>query len=88
MAGPTAPAVPFPLYLCAIDGVVYDRRRSAWYGLPEIQDQLFCPTCGFKMQGEPKEPPVRMFYCYQCGVTYDRQRTSWYGVAYHLPDTH
>jgi hypothetical protein len=85
MRGPTAPTVPYPIHVCATDGVVYDERRAAWYGLPELTEKVACPGCGGRMEGEPNEPPVRMFFCYQCGITFDRNRASWYGLAYHLP---
>ena len=78
--------VPYPMHVCGNDGVVYDARRAAWYGMPEVGETLHCPGCGAGMEGEPKEPPTRIFFCYQCGITYDKGRGAWYGVAYHAPD--
>jgi hypothetical protein len=83
MTGPANPRVPYPIFVCAAEGIVYDQRRSQWYGMPEVGAKLCCPACGAAMEGEPKEPPVRMFFCYQCGTTYDRTRTLWYGLSYH-----
>ncbi|MHB1435766.1 MAG: transposase family protein [Thermoplasmata archaeon] len=85
MAGPNRPVVPYPMFVCTIDGVVYDRKRQLWYGLPEIGEELHCPLCGAKMEGEPSQPPVRIFFCYQCGTTFDRSRSTWYGVAPQAP---
>ncbi len=85
MSGAERRAVAFPMHVCAVDGIVYDERRGAWYGFPEVDARLCCPACGSVMETEPKEPPIRMFFCYQCGTTYDRQRGSWYGLTYHLP---
>lgn len=85
LPGPAPAKVPYPMHVCAADGVVYDERRGNWYGLPEIGDRLHCPACGSKMEGEPKEPPTRIFFCYQCGTTYDKVKGAWYGLAYHLP---
>ena len=82
MSGPPK-VVPFPMHVCPVDGVVYDVRRSQWYGLPEIKEKLCCPACGSAMETEPKEPPVRVFFCYQCGTTFDRTRGAWFGLAYH-----
>ncbi|HEV2231598.1 MAG TPA: hypothetical protein VGS18_05385 [Thermoplasmata archaeon] len=84
MAGPQRAAVAFPMHVCGVDGVIYDQRRSQWYGLPEIGEKLCCPACGARMDTEPKGPPVRVFFCYQCGTTYDRNRSTWYGIAYHV----
>lgn len=84
MAGPQRSAVAYPMHVCGVDGVIYDQRRSQWYGLPEIGEKLCCPACGSRMDTEPKEPPVRVFFCYQCGTTYDRNRSTWYGIAYHV----
>lgn len=83
MAGPTAPNVPYPMFVCPLDGVVYDRTRDSWHGLPEIEGKLVCPVCGGVMEKEPKAPPHRIFFCYQCGTTFDRERSTWYGLAYH-----
>jgi ribosomal protein L37AE/L43A len=86
LAGPKrGQVVAYPMHICASDGVVYDQRRGAWHGLPEIGDKLCCPACGSAMEGEPKEPPVNIFVCYQCGTTYDKGRKTWYGLAYHAP---
>lgn len=82
-APPTHAPVPYPMHVCATDGVVYDQKRSQWYGLPPIENRLCCPACGGRMESEPKEPPARVFFCYQCGTTYDKTRSSWYGLAYH-----
>lgn len=71
------------MHVCAADGVVYDQRRQAWYGLPEAGDRLFCPACGHAMESEPPEPPRRLFFCYQCGVTFDKVRNGWYGLTFH-----
>ncbi len=84
MASPSQPAVAYPMHVCATDGVVYDQRRAAWYGLPTIGEKLCCPACGGRMESEPKEPPARLFFCYQCGTTYDKARGTWYGLAYHV----
>ena len=84
MTGPSNPSVPYPMYLCPHHGVVYDRRRESWHGLPDPETKLCCPICGRSMEFEPKEPPVRIFFCYQCGTTFDRERGTWYGLAYHL----
>lgn len=84
MREPTPSAVPFPMYICGVDGVVYDRRRDSWHGLPELKDRVCCPVCGGSMEAEPKEPPHRMFFCFQCGTTFDRDRGTWYGLAYYL----
>jgi transposase len=83
MTGPTNPSVPYPMFVCPHHGVVYDRKRDAWHGLPEIETKLCCPICGSAMEFEPKQPPVRIFYCYQCGTTFDRSRGTWYGLAFH-----
>jgi hypothetical protein len=83
MVGPTVPDVPYPMFVCSIDGVVYDRRRDLWHGLGEVETKLICPVCGRAMEFEPKEPPARVFFCYQCGTTFDRARGSWFGLAYH-----
>jgi hypothetical protein len=85
MTGPARPKLPYPMHVCASDGVVYDERRTTWYGLPEIERSVHCPACGAAMESAPKEPPVRVFFCYQCGTTYDRVRGTWYGLAYHRP---
>jgi len=87
LVGPSNPRVPYPMFVCAAEGVVYDQRRAQWYGLPEIGEKLHCPACGSAMEGEPKDPPVRIFFCYQCGTTYDRSRSAWYGLTYHHPST-
>jgi len=84
MSGPTSAKAPFPMFVCGYDGVVYDRRRDVWSGLPEVESKLCCPICGGAMEVEPKEPPHRVFFCFQCGTTFDRERTTWYGLAYHL----
>jgi hypothetical protein len=84
MSGPTSPTVPFPMYVCGHDGVIYDRRRDAWHGLPEVGAKLCCPICGGHMEVEPKEPPHRVFFCFQCGTTFDKEPATWYGLAYHL----
>ncbi len=84
MTGPTNPGVPYPMYVCAHHGVIYDRRRGQWYGLPDVETSLHCPICGAAMEFEPKEPPARVFFCYDCGTTYDRERASWYGLAPHF----
>jgi len=83
MTGPPKPTVPYPLYLCPYDGVVHDRRRERWYGLPEIDRKLHCPICGGSMEYEPKEPVARIFFCYQCGTTFDKERAAWYGLKFH-----
>jgi hypothetical protein len=83
MVGPASPSVPYPMFLCPQDGVVYDRRRDGWHGLPDVQAKLCCPVCGSAMDKEPKEPPHRIFFCYACGTTFDRERGTWYGLAYH-----
>ncbi len=83
MAGPANPAVAYPVFVCAADGVIFDQRRAEWHGMPEVRDRLCCPACGAPMEREPKDPPARMFLCYQCGTTYDRTRAVWYGLAYH-----
>jgi len=83
MSGPNPPSVPYPMFICPHDGVVYDRRRDAWHGLPEVEGKLCCPACGGIMEMEPKERPHRIFFCYQCGTTFDRERATWYGLAYH-----
>lgn len=87
MAAPPRTTVPYPMHVCATDGVVYDQHRAQWYGLPTIEDRLCCPACGSRMEVEPKEPPVRVFFCYQCGTTYDKARAVWYGLAYHAAPT-
>jgi hypothetical protein len=84
MRTPLPPTVPYPMFICGQDGVVYDRRRDHWHGMPESQDRIFCPICGIAMEVEPKEPPFRIFFCYQCGTTFDRERTAWYGLMYYL----
>ncbi len=84
MPGPANPNVPYPMYVCAHHGVVYDRRRDAWHGLPDPETALHCPICGRTMEYEPKEPPTRIFFCYECGTTYDRERSTWYGIAPHF----
>jgi hypothetical protein len=84
MRGPPEPStVPFPMFLCVVDGVVYDLRRVGWYGLPEGMEKVHCPACGHPMEVEPKQGPAQLFLCYQCGTTYDRGRSKWYGVSYH-----
>ncbi len=83
MAGPAAPAVAFPMFVCPHDGVVYDQKRDLWHGLPEVDAKLCCPVCGGEMEKEPKDPPHRIFFCYQCGTTFDKERSSWFGLAYH-----
>ena len=85
MNGPPNPGVPYPIFVCTVEGVVFDQRRAEWHGIPESLEKLCCPACGHPMEREPKEPPVRMFFCYQCGTTYDRSRPAWYGLAYHQP---
>ncbi len=85
LSAPATARVPYPMHVCAADGVVYDERRTKWYGLPEIGEKLHCPACGSAMEGEPKEPPTRIFFCYQCGTTFDKLRSVWYGLAYHAP---
>lgn len=88
LTGPPRAGVAYPMHVCVADGVVYDQRRSTWYGLPEIGEKLCCPVCGAAMDHEPVEPPVRVFFCYECGTTYDRQRGVWFGVAFHEPTRH
>ncbi|MGA7923140.1 MAG: hypothetical protein WCA77_04115 [Thermoplasmata archaeon] len=84
MAGPAAGrTVPFPMHVCAADGVVYDQQRDQWYGMPEIGNSLNCPACGGGMEFEPKEPPVRIFFCYQCGTTFDKMGGQWFGLSAH-----
>jgi ribosomal protein L37AE/L43A len=83
MTGPASPSVPYPMFLCAYHGVVYDRKRDAWHGLPEGLAKLCCPVCGTSMEFEPKDAPARIFFCYQCGTTFDKERSTWYGVAFH-----
>jgi acetone carboxylase gamma subunit len=84
MSGPTSSKVPYPMFVCGHDGVVYDRRRDSWHGLPEVREKLCCPICGGVMEVEPKEPPFRVFFCFQCGTTYDKEQGTWYGLAYHF----
>ncbi len=84
MAPPPRANVPFPMHVCATDGVVYDQRRAQWYGLPAIGPTLCCPACGQRMESEPKDAAPRVFFCYQCGTTYDKAREAWYGLVYHL----
>ncbi len=84
MSGPPGPNVPFPMFVCGHDGVVYDRKRDSWHGLPEVRERLCCPICGGMMEVEPKEPPPRVFFCFQCGTTFDKEQGTWYGLAYHL----
>lgn len=83
MTGPGGPPVPFPMFLCPHHGVVYDRRRDTWHGLPEVGTLLRCPICGNTMEFEPKDSPARIFFCYQCGTTFDKERGTWYGLAFH-----
>ena len=83
LSGPPTPTVPFPMYICAYDGVIHDQKRDLWHGLPEAPSKFFCPVCGGVMEVEPKAPPHRIFYCFQCGTTYDRERTTWFGLAYY-----
>lgn len=83
LSGPSNPTVPFPMFVCVHDGVVYDLKRDLWHGLPEVDAKLCCPICGAAMDKEPKDPPHRIFFCYQCGTTYDKERASWFGLAYH-----
>ena len=83
MTGPAQPTVPYPLFLCAYDGVVYDRHRDSWHGVPEIDRKLHCPVCGSAMEYEPKEPVARIFFCYQCGTTFDKERAVWYGLKFY-----
>jgi len=86
MSGPSsASTVPFPMYVCGHHGVVYDRRRDSWHGLPEVGEKLCCPVCGGAMEFQPKDPPHRIFFCFQCGTTFDKEQGTWYGLAYHLP---
>ena len=40
MSGPLSPVVSFPMFVCGHDGVVYDRKRDSWHGLPEITRNL------------------------------------------------
>ena len=84
MSGPTSPNVPFPMFVCGHDGVVYDRKRDSWHGFPDVGRKLCCPICGGMMEVEPKEPPFRVYFCFQCGTTFDKEQGSWYGLAYHL----
>ena len=85
MTGPANPSsVPFPMFVCGHDGVVYDRKRDSWHGLPEVRNKLCCPICGGAMEVEPKEAPFRVFFCFQCGTTFDKEQGTWYGLAYHL----
>ena len=83
MAGPKGPPVPYPMFLCPHHGIVYDRRRDTWHGLPEVGTKLICPICGSSMEFEPKDAPARIFFCYQCGTTFDKERGTWYGLAYY-----
>jgi ribosomal protein L37AE/L43A len=83
MTGPPSPNVPYPMFLCGLHGVVYDKKRDAWHGMPELDSKLCCPVCGTSMEFEPKDAPARIFYCYQCGTTFDKDRATWYGLAYH-----
>ncbi len=71
------------MHICGTDGIVYDERRTQWYGLPEVETKLHCPGCGTAMEAEPPTPPVRVFVCYQCGITFDRPTSAWFGLAYH-----
>ena len=84
MTGAPRPTVAYPMHVCTADGIVYDQRRSQWYGLGEIAEKLCCPACGARMETEPKVPPIRIFFCYQCGTTFDRTRGAWYGLSYHV----
>jgi ribosomal protein L37AE/L43A len=84
MREPNPTTVPYPMFVCGQDGVVYDRRRDTWHGLPEVHEKLCCPICGGEMEVEPKEPPHRIYFCYQCGTTFDRERSLWFGLAYYL----
>jgi len=84
MSGPSSGKVPYPMFVCGQDGVVYDQRRDAWHGLPEVREKLCCPICGGTMEVEPKQPPHRVYFCFQCGTTYDKEQGTWYGLAYHL----
>jgi hypothetical protein len=83
MVGPRGPPVPYPMFLCPHHGIVYDRRRDTWHGLPEVDTKLCCPICGSPMEFEPKGGPARIFFCYQCGTTFDKERGTWYGLAYY-----
>jgi hypothetical protein len=85
MTGPSNPTVPYPIFVCPMDGVVFDRRRDLWHGIPEEVAKLICPACGGVMEHPPQEAAPRIFYCYQCGTTYDRERRTWYGLAYYHP---
>lgn len=73
------------MYVCAVDGIVYDLRRADWYGFEEPGAKIHCPACGQSMEGEPKEGAASIVFCYQCGTTFDRGKNRWYGIAYHHP---
>jgi ribosomal protein L37AE/L43A len=85
LAGPASPHVAYPMFACAVDGVIYDKRRAQWYGLPEVGSKLCCPACGSAMEVEPQDAAPLLFFCYQCGTTFDKSRQAWYGLAYHQP---
>jgi hypothetical protein len=83
LSPPPRQPVPYPMHVCATDGIVYDQKRGQWYGVPEVHDRLCCPACGNAMESEPKGGSPRVFFCYQCGTTYDKSRAAWYGLAFH-----
>jgi hypothetical protein len=85
MTSPAPPEATYPMHVCAVDGIVYDQRRNAWYGLHTPPMKLHCPVCGGTMEGEPKAPPHVMHFCFQCGTTFDRHRHTWYGLVMHAP---
>ena len=88
LRGPRGGIVPYPMYVCTTDGVVYDQRRQSWYGLAEAGEHLACPACGHAMETEPSEGAPRLYFCYQCGVTFDKARNSWFGHTFHDTEAH
>jgi hypothetical protein len=83
LSAPANTKVAYPMFVCAFDGVVFDRTRDTWHGQPEAGAKLHCPICGHPMEVEPKGAPPRIYFCYQCGTTYDKERNSWYGLRFH-----
>ena len=72
------------MFVCSLDGVVYDRRRDSRHGLPDGEGRLICPARGGARETKPKEPPHRIFFCSPCGTTFDREQRAGNGLAYHL----